>query len=145
VETELALVLREIESAAASMWGVLTYRFDVRLVADGTRVGHINLRVDPAGERTRHVGHIGYGIDEPHRGHGYAGRACRLLLPTVAACGIDPVWITCAPDNPASMRTLQRLGAELVEVVDVPADYSLPPGVPRQKCRYRLATGRPVG
>ena len=83
-------------------------------------------------------------MDEPHRGHHVAERACRLVLPFATACGLSPVWITCGPDNPASARTLQRLGAELVEIVDVPADYPLPPGADRRKCRFRLfPAGRP--
>ncbi len=132
---DLSLVPASFEPAAASMWHTPTYRFDVRV--GPARVGHLNLRVGDE-RRVRYVGHVGYGIDEPARGHGYAGRATRLVLPLAAACGIDPVWVTCGPDNPASRRTLERLGAELVETVDVPIDHPLPPGAVRQKCRYRL-------
>jgi tagatose 1,6-diphosphate aldolase len=48
------------------------------------------------------------------------------------------LWITCNPDNTASRRTLDRLGAEFVEIVSVPDDYPLIAGTLRQKCRYRL-------
>ena len=134
----LRLVPTAFEPAAASVWRTDTYRFDVRRRADGLRVGHLNLRVDLVGELTRYVGHIGYGVDEAHRGHGYAGRATRLVLPLAAACGMAVVWVTCGPDNPASRRTLERIGGELVEIVAVPADYPLPPGADRRKCRFRL-------
>ncbi len=132
---EVSLVLAVFEPAAASMWHTPTYRFEVR--RGGGRVGHLNLRVGDE-RRVRFVGHVGYGVDEPFRGRGIAGRAVRLVLPLAAACGIDPVWVTCGPDNPASRRTLERLGAELVEIVDVPEDYPVPAGAVRQKCRFRL-------
>ena len=138
----LSLTLDAVLPAAASPWAVPTYRFQLRLTGDGSRLGHLNLRVGHGDHLTRYVGHIGYGVDPPHRGHGHAARACRLVLPFAAACGLDPVWITCGPDNPASRRTLEHLGAELVEIVPVPADYPLPPGADRRKCRYRI-TPRP--
>ena len=138
---DLSLVLAALEAAAVSMWHTPTYRFDLRQGV--VRVGHLNLRVADAAA-ARFLGHVGYGVDEPFRGHGLAARAVRLVLPLAAACGVDPVWITCGPDNPASRRTLERLGAELVEVVDVPADYPLPAGAVRQKCRFRLRSAGPV-
>ena len=132
---DLSLVLASFEPAAASIWHTPTYRFGLR--QGPLRVGHLNLRVAD-GAAVRFVGHVGYGVDESFRGHGLAGRAVQLVLPLAAACGVDPVWITCGPDNPASRRTLERLGAELVEVVDVPDDYPLPAGAVRQKCRFRI-------
>ncbi len=141
----LSLSLAAFEPVAASAWHAPTYRFDVRRADDNIRLGHLTLRVGSA-ELLRYVGHIGYGVDEPHRGHHVAERACRLVLPWAAACGIDPVWITCGPDNPASRRTLERLGAEWVETVAVPADYPLPAGAVRQKCRFRISpAAQPIG
>ena len=136
----LSLMLTTFEPATASPWQMDTYRFDVRRCADGVRVGHLNLRVSDDDDRTRYVGHVGYGVDEAHRGRGYAARAVRLVLPLAAGCGLPVVWITCGPDNPASRRTLENLGAELVDVVPVPADYPLPSAADRRKCRYRLPT-----
>ena len=109
----------------ASIWHTPTYRFEVR--QGGRPVGYLNLRVGDE-RRVRFVGHIGYGVDEPFRGRGLAGRAVRLVLPLAGACGIDPVWVTCGPDNPASRRTLERLGAELVEIVAVRATTRSRPG-----------------
>jgi tagatose 1,6-diphosphate aldolase len=72
------------------------------------------------------------------RGHHYAERATRLLLPLARAHGMSELWITCSPNNPASRRTIERLGAGYVETVDVPTTYPLPDGEIRQKRRYRL-------
>jgi len=77
-------------------------------------------------------------VHEPRRGHRYAARAVRLLLPLARRLGLDPLWITCDPENAASRRTLELAGAELVETVDVPPDCVIfQSGHPR-KCRYRL-------
>lgn len=138
-DDQLQLHLRVTESAEESIWKAPTYRFDIQLKNTAERIGRINLRVGETDLIKRYVGHIGYGIDEPHRGHHYAERACRLLLPFARANGLQTIWITCAPDNGASKRTLERLGAEFVGIVDVPADYPLSPGAIRQKCRYRMS------
>jgi tagatose 1,6-diphosphate aldolase len=135
---ELQLQLLTTESADVSIWHAHTYRFEIQLAGNAEPVGRINLRIGDSEVLTRYAGHIGYSIDEPHRGHHYAERACRLLLSFAARHHMRTIWITCAPDNPASRRTLQRLGAEFVEIVDVPDDYPLPEGAVRQKCRYRI-------
>jgi tagatose 1,6-diphosphate aldolase len=66
-----------------------------------------------------------------------------MIIPVAQHHGMQHLWITCQPDNVASRRTLERLGAECVGVVDVPADYPLDAGAVRQKMCFRLelATG----
>jgi tagatose 1,6-diphosphate aldolase len=61
-----------------------------------------------------------------------------LLLPAARRLGLDPVWITCDPENAASRRTLEIAGAEFVEIVDVPEDCVIFKGGHPRKCRYRL-------
>ena len=68
----------------------------------------------------------------------YAARSVRLLIPFACRLGLNPLWITCDPENIASRRTLELAGFELVEVVDVPANCVIfQSGHPR-KCRYKL-------
>lgn len=94
------------------------YHFRI-LNADSWDVGHINFRVGD----TEHVlvcaGNIGFEILEPFRGHGYALRACRAIAPFVRSV-YECVTITCDPDNHASMRTIERLGASFIDEVPVP-------------------------
>jgi tagatose 1,6-diphosphate aldolase len=137
-DERLKLVLLKTESAEVSPWSSPAYRFEIQTREAGVRVGTINLRVGESKLLTHYAGQIGFAIDEPHRGHHYAERACRLLLPFAGMNGLSPVWITCSPDNHASRRTIERLGAEYVETVEVPADYPLPDGALRQKRRYRI-------
>lgn len=101
-------------------------------------MGRINLRTETTPHIELYAGHIGYAVHEAHRGHRYASRAVKLLLPLARRLGIAPLWITCDPENVASQRTCELAGAELVEIVDLPPDY---PGYQlgqRKKCRYRI-------
>jgi predicted acetyltransferase len=142
-DDQLRLRLTETETPAQSMWRAPTYRFSIRLASNNEPIGKINLRVGDTKLLTHYTGQVGYAIDEPHRGHHFAERACRLLLPFAFRHQLSEVWITCAPDNIPSRRTLERLGALLVETVDVPDDYPLPEGAIRQKCRFRISSKEP--
>jgi tagatose 1,6-diphosphate aldolase len=113
--------------------------YHFRIIAkEGTDVGHINFRVGD----TEHVrvcaGHVGYEILEAHRGHGYALRACRALAPFVASL-YETVTITCDPENQASRRTIERLGASFVDEVPVPPHDPQYQKGSRWKRRYRWA------
>jgi len=94
------------------------YHFRI-LLADGSDIGHLNFRVGD----TQHVqicaGHIGFEIQAKFRGHGYAFEACRAVAPFVRTI-YNSVIITCTPDNQASKRTIERLGASFVDEVPVP-------------------------
>jgi predicted acetyltransferase len=85
-----------------------------------------------------YAGHVGYSVDPLHRGHRYASRSLRLLAPLARRLGLDPLWITCDPENLASRRTLDLAGAAFVEVVDVPVDCVIHQSGHPCKCRYRL-------
>ena len=83
-------------------------------------------------------GHFAYGVDEPFRGHHYAERGVRLLLPFAGEHGFTSIWITCNPDNWPSRRTCERLGATLAEIVPLPPDNDMYIDGERHKCRYRI-------
>ena len=59
-------------------------------------------------------------------------------MPVARAHGINPLWLTCDPDNIASRRTCELAGAQFVEVVDVPANCIIGRSGHLKKCRYRL-------
>jgi predicted acetyltransferase len=100
--------------------------------------GSISLRIGDTNDLRMYLGHIGYGVFPPARGRHLAERSCRLLLPLARAMGLRQLWITNNPDNWASRRTCERLGATLVEVVDLPKGHPLYERGDRQKCRYLL-------
>jgi tagatose 1,6-diphosphate aldolase len=137
-DAELALVLEQVLPVEVSPWAVPAYRFQMRHGDTAQIMGSISLRIGSAERVVLYAGHVGYSVLPACRGHHYAERATRLLLPLARAHGMSELWITCSPNNRPSRRTIERLGAEYVETVDVPSTYPLPEGEIRQKRRYRL-------
>jgi tagatose 1,6-diphosphate aldolase len=101
-------------------------------------IGGISLRIGSNREIDMYTGNIGYHVYPPARGHHYAERACRLVLPIARRHGMQQLWITCNPDNHASRRTLERLGAQLIETVTIPKDHPFQSRGETAKCRYLL-------
>jgi predicted acetyltransferase len=128
---------RDTPADLARGW-LRTLHFDVvHDDAPGGTIGNIQLRLGYTTDIVRYGGHLGYGIDPPWRGHHYAARACSLLAPLAVKHGMDVLWITCNPDNWPSRRTCERIGATLVEIVELPPDNDQYQRGERQKCRYR--------
>jgi len=117
---------------------VPTHHFRMVHATTGEEMGTIRLRIGSTPHIQRYAGHIGYAVHPPFRGHRYAARAVRLVLPLAHELGIDPLWITCDPENIASRRTLELAGAEFVEIVDVPPGCIIHKSGHPRKCRYRL-------
>ncbi len=116
------LLLQLVEYAPHPVHKVPTYHFGMVHAGTGEELGTIRLRVGSTPHLELYAGHVGYGVHPSHRGHRYAARSLRLLLPLARELGLNPLWITCDPDNAASRRTLELAGARLVEIVDVPTD-----------------------
>jgi predicted acetyltransferase len=100
--------------------------------------GGIGLRIGASSTIEMYYGHFGYHVYPPARGYRYAERSCRLLLPLARRHKLRTLWLTCNPDNLASRRTCERLGARLVSIVSIPQDDPLYLRGEREKCRYRL-------
>ncbi|PWU21508.1 MAG: GNAT family N-acetyltransferase [Verrucomicrobia bacterium] len=100
--------------------GFVPYYYFRILTVKGEEVGHVNFRVGDTEHIRLYAGHIGFQIQEAFRGRGYAWQACRAVAPFVRSI-YESVIITCDPDNHASRRTIERLGAAFIEEVRVPA------------------------
>lgn len=100
--------------------------------------GGLSLRVGREFELKMYLGHVGYHVFPPARGNHYAERSVRLMFPLARRHGMDEMWITVNPENVASRRTCERLGARLIETVDLPPDNLLYQRGDRRKCRYLL-------
>jgi len=126
------------EVPAYHFWMRLRPGFGAPAAAEVEIAGGIGLRAASTENVTRYIGHVGYNVYPPARGHGYAARAVRLLLPFARRLGLTPLWITCNPENVASRRTCERAGGTLVETVKLPPDHPLYQKGERAKCRYRF-------
>lgn len=135
------LRLEFIDSALHPLHKIPAYRFRMVHAQTGEELGEINLRAGATPHLELYAGHIGYGVLAPHRGHRYAARSVRLLIPLARQLHIEPLWITCDPENAASRRTAEIAGARFVEIVDVPPNCIIHQNGHKRKCRYRLDIG----
>ncbi|MDE2845098.1 MAG: GNAT family N-acetyltransferase [Gemmatimonadota bacterium] len=103
-----------------------------------TVMGRLSLRIGHTEHIEMYAGHIGYSVDQPYRGRRLAARSCQLILPLARAHGINPLWITCNPENAASRRTCEIIGSTLVETVPIPPSDPLYRWDTKWKCRYRM-------
>jgi tagatose 1,6-diphosphate aldolase len=133
---ELRLVLVEQYAGDPARSWAPAYRFEMS-VGD-TKVGDIELRLGSTDFMVRFGGQVGYGVAEAHRGHRYAARGLRLLVPLARRQGFSCLWITCDPQNLASRRSCEIAGAQFVEIVDLPEDCDMYRRGDRQRCRYRV-------
>jgi len=99
-----------------------SYGFDIMI--GNEKVGAISLRVGYT-KSLYYSGQIGYSVESAHRGNGYAGAACRLLIPLMRAHGMTKVLITNNPENTASRRVCEKLGAKLLRVAKIPRSHEL--------------------
>ena len=104
--------------------------YDFAICKDSEKIGEINLRVGYGGfgpdeSSLYYGGQIGYGVDENHRGNGYAVRACRLLLPVAKAHDMTKLLITNHIGNDASRRVCEKLGLRLVRTIRLPEWHDL--------------------
>ncbi|MGJ8657911.1 MAG: GNAT family N-acetyltransferase [Akkermansiaceae bacterium] len=98
------------------------YHFKI-LNGDSVEVGHFNYRIGDTEHVRCAAGHIGYEILEQYRGHGYAGDACLAAAQWIAEVSekvSQETLVTTDPDNIASIRTIERIGATFIDEVAVP-------------------------
>lgn len=116
----ISLVPREYGGHVTQLGGAKSLVFDIIMPGMSPRpAGEIALRAGED-ESLFYLGHIGYHVDPPFRGHSAALHACRLCIPVLAELGMRTFVITTDEDNLPSILTCERLGCVLESTVDVP-------------------------
>jgi predicted acetyltransferase len=119
---EITLLLYEKAPADEEKGYVPAYKYTI--VKNGYPAGKCDIRIGD-NDNTWYGGHIGYEVFPEFRGHNLAAKACRLLKQVAAAHGMTRVYISCNPENTASRRTAESLGARLVDTVDLPENHEM--------------------
>jgi len=132
---EIDLVLSNQEVADASCGIEDGYLFCIYRAGTRDYVGYVSLRLGES-PALYYLGHIGYRIEEKHRGHSYAEKACRLMLPLLRKLCLESVVITANVENLPSRKTAENLGCALERIAPVPAEYLSICAGARHKCRY---------
>ena len=96
------------------------YYYDI-IIGDSI-VGKISIRIGN-NYHSYYNGNIGYEIDKEYRGNNYSYKACKLVFQVAKAHGMNELMLTCDESNIASYKTIEKLGAELIETEKPPKDY----------------------
>jgi RimJ/RimL family protein N-acetyltransferase len=82
------------------------------VVLDGTMIGHAGYHGPPGvnAKQSPDAVEIGYTIEAPYRGHGYATAAATELLRRAEKRGIRHFVACTQPDNEPSLAIIRRLG-----------------------------------
>ena len=116
------LTLRIIDAHPGEGDALPFYWWSILLRSSGQKVGKISLRLGH-NYHSYYNGNVGYEVDEECRGHHYALIACRMVAQIARRHGMGRLYFTCDQDNVASYRTIEGMGAKLIETVTPPNDY----------------------
>ncbi len=133
---EIYLRLERTVEANEAKGYVPAYHF-VICKSDDTEVGSCDLRIGH-NQNLYYGGNIGYSVHGEYRGNHYAGKACVLLFELAKKHELNNLYITCNPDNIASRKSCEFVGAILEKIVDLPQDNEMYQSGDRQKCIYRI-------
>ena len=142
---EISLFPREYYGYSRQIHCDHTMIYDIVRRTDAKIAGEIALRIGDSPEQF-YLGHIGYHVDPPFRGHAFAAKACVLCAPVLVSLGLRTAVITTDPDNGPSIRTCERLGCELECTVRVPDKVRERLEISPEKRRYiwTLGVGEPA-
>lgn len=139
---DIDLVIEKKAPAEDEKGFVPAYKYNIILHGSSENVGKIDVRIGN-NQSLYFGGHIGYSILERFRGNHFAAKACILIKQVAVAHGMDKLIITCNPDNLPSRKTCEYIGANLIEIIDLPPHNDMYQEGERQKCIYEwgLTTG----
>lgn len=114
------MVLKIIEKIPGDNVLLPFYWYDI-LVND-IAIGKISIRIGD-NFHSYYNGHVGFEVDEEHRGNRYSLQALKLVLPVAKQHGMNSIYLTCRADNHASKRIIELSGAVHIEDIVPPKEY----------------------
>lgn len=133
---EIQLLLEKTVNGDEEKGWVPAYHFTICNL-EGVKMGSCDLRIGH-NDKLYYGGNIGYRVEEPYRGHHYAGKACLLLFELAKKHALEYLIITCDPDNVPSRKTCEYAGGELLKIVELPEDNDMRERGMTEKCIYRF-------
>lgn len=88
------------------------------------KIGQCGIRLSND-DKNNYLGNIEYEIFTQYRGNNYAEKASRLLSYVALYYKVNKIIITASPNNLASIKTIENLGARFIEVRKVPKKMRL--------------------
>ena len=123
VGNRIDLILNEVVDAVPAKKFVDCLCYDV-VLKSGETIGSISAKLG-MNEVLYYVGNIGYEIFDDFRGNGYAPEAVELVKKVFIKNDIHKIIITNDPENEASMRVCEKVGARFVQKVEIPLNHFL--------------------
>jgi len=120
-DDEIKLVLKSQDLPDYEKGILPRYGFSIIHINDNEDIGVIYFAVDNT-RRQYLRGHLSYGVSPNYSGHNYAMKACKLIKQVALAHGFKRLFIGSGYDNIASRKTIEKLGATLITINDVPDD-----------------------
>ncbi len=133
---DIDLILAKKAEAIPAKGYLPCYIFNICPHGTVIEAGEISLRIG-YNENIHYSGNIGYFVKEDFRGNHFAAKGCLLLKKLAQEHDLAELIITCDPDNYASRKTCEYVGAELQEIMDLPEWTEMYQHGKRVKCRYK--------
>lgn len=101
-----------------------SFDYDIVRKSDRKIIGYCGIILKLT-EENDFLGNIEYEIFEQYRGNNYAYKATKLLGQVALYFGVDNLNISIRPDNFASIRIAQKLGARFICIKSLPNSVKL--------------------
>jgi len=98
------------------------YYYDIYLADGVTQIGKISIRIGH-NYHSYFNGNVGYEIDKEFRGNNFAYEATKIVVDVAKHHQITYLILTCEESNIASYKSIEKLGAKLIETKIPPKDY----------------------
>lgn len=116
------LTLKLIETYAGDEQIIPFYYYSIYLNSISTAIGKISIRIGH-NEHSYFNGNLGYEIDEPFRGNGYAKIAVMMTYSIARFHNMAYLIISFDDDNVSSKRVIEKLGGVHLETIKPPKNY----------------------